>query len=54
MTFLAPRKLLLLGVLPSLLMSAAIAQDAAARPALDEANARVMTISTRSGGAARQ
>ena len=51
MTFLAPRKLLLLGLLPSLLLSAAIAQDAAARPALDEANARVMAISTRGGSA---
>jgi pilus assembly protein CpaC len=50
----APRKFLLLSVLPSLLAMAVIAQDASARPALDETAARVMTISTRGGASSHQ
>jgi pilus assembly protein CpaC len=53
-SFLAPRKFLLLGLLPSLLAMAAIVQDASARPALDESTARVMTISTRGGASSHQ
>ena len=54
MSFLAPGKFLLLSVLPSLLAMAVIAQDASARPALDETAARVMTISTRGGASSHQ
>ncbi|MDB5735413.1 MAG: outD [Alphaproteobacteria bacterium] len=53
-SLLAPRKFLLLGVLPALLATAVIVQGASARPALDEAGARVMTISTRNGAANHQ
>lgn len=48
------RRFLLLSVLPSLLAVAVIAQDASARPALDETAARVMTISTRGGASSHQ
>jgi len=50
---LAPRKLLLLGVLPALFASAVLAQAAPARP-VDESGARVISVSTRNGGAAHQ
>jgi pilus assembly protein CpaC len=53
-SFPAPRRFLLLSVLPSLLAMAVIAQDASARPALDETAARVMTISTRGGASSHQ
>ena len=47
------RKVLLLSVVPALLVSFAVSQGAMARPVTDEANARVLTVSTR-GGAAHQ
>jgi pilus assembly protein CpaC len=53
-SFRASRNFLLLSVLPSLLAMAVIAQDASARPALDETAARVMTISTRGGASSHQ
>jgi pilus assembly protein CpaC len=53
-SFLASRNFLLLSVLPSLLAMAVIAQDANARPTLDETAARVMTISTRGGASSHQ
>ena len=48
------RKLLLLGLLPALIAAATLPQGADARPALDEAGARVLNISTGGGKGARQ
>jgi pilus assembly protein CpaC len=45
------RKLLLLSVVPALLASFVFSDGAMARTAMDEANARVLTVSTRSGAA---
>ena len=45
------RKLLLLSVVPAMLASFVFSGGALARTAADEANARVLTVSTRSGAA---
>ncbi len=50
----APRKLLLLSVLPALIATAVFSQDAGAKPALDESGARVITVSTKTGGTVHQ
>ncbi|HVV66197.1 MAG TPA: type II and III secretion system protein family protein [Rhizomicrobium sp.] len=54
MTLLAPRKILLLSLLPALVATALFSQDAGARPALDDANARVLNISTQGGASSHQ
>jgi pilus assembly protein CpaC len=53
-TLLAPRKILLLSLLPALVATALFSQDAGARPALDDANARVLNISTQGGASSHQ
>jgi len=50
----APRKLLLLSVMPALTASLLMSQESLARPALDESAARVLTVSTRGGAPSHQ
>jgi pilus assembly protein CpaC len=53
-SLLAPRKLLLLSILPALFASAVLAEAAPARPIPDEGGARVITVSTRNGATVHQ
>jgi pilus assembly protein CpaC len=52
-SFLAPRKIFLLSLLPALFAGAVLAQAAPARP-LDESGARVITVSARGGATVHQ